>query len=188
MSSSKSRVQGGQNDKRILPSSSSSAAAPPPPPPLRVHQFFTKLRATSKFKAAWSKFHTEDSQIWRDLWTSQLPGVFCLVDYNFLYIQKNSYNNYAENIRRQPTKFSPLSNKVSKICAALIPQQQQQQQRRRRRRWRRHSQINHICMLRLAKSLSHTTPSSLTSRPWQKSKTRFPYLHHQTFPSGREPF
>jgi hypothetical protein len=32
--------------KRILPSS------PPPPPPLRVHQFFTKLRATSKFKAA----------------------------------------------------------------------------------------------------------------------------------------
>jgi hypothetical protein len=34
---------------------------------------------------------------------------------------KNNCNNYAENIRNQPTKFSPLDDKVAGTCASLIP-------------------------------------------------------------------
>ena len=86
--------------------------------------------------------------------------------------------------------------KVSKICAALMPpplhhhHQQQQQQRRRRRQQQQqqHSQTNHIYMLSLTESLSHTAPSSLTSRTSDNSKTRSPYLQHHTSHSGHASF
>ena len=112
----------------------------------------------------------------------------------FLYIQKLVAIIMLIILEDNLQNLVPwATDKAPKICAALTPpplhhHHHQQQQQRRRRQQQQHSQTNHIYMLRLTESLSHTAPSSLTFRPSQNSKTRFPYLQHHTSHSRRAPF
>jgi hypothetical protein len=70
--------------------------------------FFSKnhhLQTVDARGIKWSKFHTEDPQMWSDPWTSLSRGSFCSVRVK-LFVRKEDHDNYSENIRRNQQNFN----------------------------------------------------------------------------------
>jgi len=73
------------------------------------------LQTVGTREVRWSKFHTEDTQLWNDPWTSLSWGYFCSVRAK-LFVRKEDHDNYSENIRRNLPNFNIYTDHPPDIC------------------------------------------------------------------------